>query len=42
MENNLDNEKANKMFTFFCYSVLIAFSLGVFFGAFITYFYLNY
>ncbi len=39
---NYNNEKANRMFSIFCYGVLVAFSIGTIFGALMTYFIFNY
>lgn len=38
MANNLDEERVNKLFTIFCYGVLIALVVGVITGAAIVYF----
>lgn len=35
---NYDNDKVNKIFTFFCCGVLIALAMGLLTGSLVTYF----
>lgn len=41
MNNNLDDERTNRLFSIFCYGVLFALCLGTIFGALTAYFILK-